>query len=267
MVQPPSAGPSPLIRWAPRVVMLAMIVGIIAILAVLLPGPFYRIGAYGLGGAFTMIKYGAFAGIAAVILSLTGLILLLVAKRAQYFTGVIIGIVLGILAWGIPYMWLKKAETVPAIHDISTDTVNPPQFQPDVLALRAAAHARNSPVYGGPKIAAKQEAAYPDIKPIIFKLPPAKVFGATLQTAKAMGWKLDSENPATGIIEATDTTFWFGFTDDVVIRIEPQGNDTRLDIRSESRIGESDVGKNAQRIRMFRTELYKQFGLQPPPRP
>ncbi|MGH8320732.1 MAG: DUF1499 domain-containing protein [Gammaproteobacteria bacterium] len=265
MNQPPSAGSSQLIHWAPRAVLLGMIIGIIAILAVLLPGPLYRLGAYGLGGAFTMIKYGAFTGIAAVIISLIGLILLLVAKRPQYFVGVLIGIVLGILAWGIPYMWLKKAQSVPAIHDITTDTANPPQFQPDVLAQRTETHARNSAVYGGAKIAAKQEVAYPDIKPMVFKLPVVKVFDATLQTAKAMGWKLDSKDPATGIIEATDTTFWFGFTDDVVIRIQAQGSDTRLDIRSESRIGESDVGKNAQRIRTFRTTLYKQFGLQYPP--
>ncbi len=265
MNQTPSAGSLSLTRWASRIVLLGMLIGIIAILAVLLPGPLYRVGAYGLGGAFTMIKYGAFAGIAAVIISLIGLILLLLAKRSQYVIGVLIGIVLGILAWGVPYMWLKKAQSVPAIHDISTDTVNPPQFQLDVLALRTESHARNSAVYGGAKIAAKQAAAYPDITPMIFKLPAAKVFDATLQTAKAMGWKMDSENDATGIIEATDTTFWFGFTDDVVIRIEPQGSDTRLDIRSESRIGGSDVGKNAQRIRTFRTALYKQLGLQYPP--
>lgn len=247
--------------------LLGMIVGIIAILMVLLPGPFYRIGAYGLGGAFTMLKYGAFVGIAAVIISLVGLVMALVAKRPKYLVGVIIGLVLGILAWGIPYMWLKKAEGVPAIHDISTDTVNPPQFQPDVLALRAASHAHNSPVYGGPAVAAKQHAAYPDIKPMLFKLPVTKVFDATLHTAKAMGWKLDSKNPATGIIEATATTFWFGFKDDVVVRIQPQGNETRLDIRSESRIGGSDIGKNAQRIRKFRAELYKQLGVRYRPQP
>ncbi|MGH8289951.1 MAG: DUF1499 domain-containing protein [Steroidobacteraceae bacterium] len=241
--------------------LLGMIMGIIAILMVLLPGPFYRIGAYGLAGAFTMLKYGAYVGIAAVIISLVGLVVTLAAKRPKYLIGVIIGLVLGILAWGIPYMWLKKAESVPAIHDISTDTVIPPQFQPDVLALRAASHARNSPAYGGPAVAAKQAAAYPDIKPMLFKLPVTKVFDATLQTAKAMGWKLDSENPATGIIEATSTTFWFGFKDDVVVRIQPQGHETRIDIRSESRIGGSDIGKNAQRIRDFRTELYKQLGM------
>lgn len=241
--------------------LLGMIVGIIAIMTVLLPGPFYRIGAYGLGGAFTMLKYGAYVGIAAVIISLVGLVVTLAAKRPKYLTGVIIGLVLGILAWGVPYMWLKKAESVPAIHDITTDTVNPPQFQPDVLALRAASHAHNSPVYGGPAVAAKQAAAYPDIKPMLFELPVTKVFDAALQTANAMAWKLDSENRATGVIEATSTTFWFGFKDDVVVRIQPQGHETRLDIRSESRIGGSDIGKNAQRIRKFRTELYKQLGM------
>ena len=99
---------------------------------------------------------------------------------------------------------------------------------------------------------------------MIFQQPPATVFAAALSTVKDMGWTLDSEHPHTGIIEASSTTLWFGFTDDVVIRIEPQSDGARLDIRSESRIGESDVGRNAARIRRFRTMLYHKLGLPAP---
>ncbi len=255
-----ATGPSPLARWAPRMVFLSLVIGVLAIFTVLLPGPLYRTRVYGLDGAFEMIKYGAYGGILAVLIAITGLTLVLLTRRPKYFIGAVIGVVSGVLAWGIPYMWLKKIESIPAMHDISTDTVNPPRFQSEVLALRNKA--QNSAVYAGTEIAAQQAKAYPDIQPLVFKLAATTVYAAALRTVQAMGWKLDSNDPVTGIIEATATTFWFGLKDDVVIRIQAIGKSTRLDIRSESRAGKSDAGKNAQLIRTFRAALYKQLGLQ-----
>jgi uncharacterized protein (DUF1499 family) len=66
-----------------------------------------------------------------------------------------------------------------------------------------------------------------------------------------MGWDVVAEAQADGRIEATDTTFWFGFKDDIVIRIRETATGSRLDIRSESRIGLSDIGVNARRVRAF----------------
>lgn len=135
------------------------------------------------------------------------------------------------------------------INDITTDTENPPVFV-SVLALRK--NAPNSATYGGPKIAAQQHAAYPDIRPLISDLPPARAFERSLSVARQMGWKIVDENPAEGRIEATATTRWFGFKDDVVLRIAPAaGNGSRVDIRSVSRVGRGDVGTNARRIRTF----------------
>lgn len=243
----------------------ALAVAVLSFLAMALPGPLYRIKALSLSGAFHSITYGAYGGIIGGALGVVMLPIIWTAHRGtRRFILPILAIVLGGIAWGIPYLWLKKAESVPPIHDITTDTTNPPQFLPDVLALRAKAHAVNSTVYGGPKVAALQEKAYPSIRPMFFKLPPGKVFAGALRAAKAMGWKLDSEHPGRGIIEASSTTFWFGFTDDVVIRIEAQPDGTRLDIRSESRIGRSDIGRNAERIRRFRSMLYTKLGLHPP---
>lgn len=152
---------------------------------------------------------------------------------------------------------MQHARAVPAIHDISTDTTNPPAFKA-VLAQRA--DSPNSPVYAGAKVAAQQHKAYPDIKPLQFKASPDTVFTAALKTARDMGWKIQANDAASGHIEATDTTSWFGFKDDIVIRIRPQANGTRLDIRSESRLGKSDVGKNAARIRAFRNQLDRRLG-------
>ncbi|MDE2086049.1 MAG: DUF1499 domain-containing protein [Xanthomonadaceae bacterium] len=218
----------------------------------LLAGPLYRFGVLGLRPAFGLMGLGARAGIVAIVIALVGLVLALFARRGRYVSYAVLGIVLGVLAFLPPSMFRHKASQVPPIHDISTDTVNPPPFE-TVLALRA--NAPNSPDYAGATVAAQQHQAYPDIQPLQFKAAPAAVFDAALKTAKSMGWTIDAQVPTQGRIEATATTFWFGFKDDVVIRIRPDVQGTRLDIRSESRIGKSDVGKNAARIRTFRTRL------------
>ena len=255
---------APLTLW---VVYSVVAIAVVAFLAMLLPGPLYRIRILSLGSAFRSIKYGAYGGIGAVVLGVVLLPMVWRARgRAVRFIGPILAIVLGGIAWGVPYLWLKKAESVPPIHDITTDTRNPPQFLPDVVALRAAAHASNSTVYGGARVAALQKKAYPDIRPMLFGLPAAQVFSGALRGVKAMGWKLDSEYPSLGIIEASSTTLWFGFTDDIVIRIEPLSVGSRLDIRSESRIGGSDIGRNAARILRFQAVLYRTLGLPAPGR-
>jgi len=135
------------------------------------------------------------------------------------------------------------------IHDITTDTENPPVFV-SVLPLRK--DAPNSAEYGGPEIAMKQRAAYPDIHPVEVGVRPMLAYEYALDAARRMGWQIVDGNPPEGRIEATATTRWFGFKDDVVIRIVPTaGNGSRLDIRSVSRVGLSDVGTNACRIRSF----------------
>lgn len=259
---------TPLGQGLRRAIPLVLGLAVLSLLTMILPGPLYRLGAVGLGTAFRLIRYGAYGGMAAAALGVIALLLCAVTKasvRAIALT--LLAIVLGAVAWGAPYLWLTKAESVPAIHDITTDTRNPPQFLPDVIALRTQTHAVNSTTYGGPKVAALQHKAYPDIQPMFFQQPPATVFAAALSTVKGMGWKLDSEHPHTGIIEASSTTLWFGFTDDVVIRIAAQPDGTRLDIRSESRIGGSDIGRNAARIRRFRAMLYRKLGLPAPKMP
>ena len=140
----------------------------------------------------------------------------------------------------------------PPIHDITTDTSDPPLFV-DVLPLRAGA--RNSAEYGGSRVAELQQAAYPDIVPVDLAIAPGEAFTKALAAAKTMGWALVAADSATGRIEATATTRVFRFKDDVVIRIRPRNGGSRLDIRSVSRIGGSDLGKNASRIREFTTRL------------
>ena len=198
---------------------------------------------------FRILNWAAYFGIAGTMLSLAGAILGRPGKGRRGFPLAVAGTVIGALSFGVPGNWYRIAKEAPMIHDITTDTENPPVFV-SVLALRK--NAPNSAVYGGPEIAARQHAAYPDIRPLVSDLPPASAFERSLSVARQMGWNIVDENPAEGRIEATATTRWFGFKDDVVIRIAPSaGAGSRVDIRSVSRVGRSDVGTNARRVRAF----------------
>jgi len=140
------------------------------------------------------------------------------------------------------------ATTLPAIHDITTDFAEPPRFDA-VVPLRP--EGSNPLEYGGAKVAASQVAAYPDIQPIISPFKPDRAYELARSLAHAYGWSIVQEDPEARVIEAVDTTFWFGFKDDIAIRVRPHDKGSRVDIRSVSRVGRSDVGANARRIRRF----------------
>jgi uncharacterized protein (DUF1499 family) len=228
---------------------LGFVLSAIAITAAMGAGTGARLALWDFHQGFRILNWSAYFGIAGTMLSLVGAILGRPGKERGGFLLAVSGIVLGAIAFGVPANWYRIANRVPMIHDISTDTENPPTFVA-VLALRM--DAPNSAIYGGPEIAAKQHTAYPDIRPLVSDTPPAQAYEHARSIARQMCWKTVDENPAEGRIEATATTRWFGFKDDVVIRIAPAAsNGSRVDIRSVSRVGLSDVGTNARRIRAF----------------
>ena len=171
-----------------------------------------------------------------------------------------IGLAGAIVVLIMPLYGIYTAKTVPPIHDISSDIANPPQFRA-LLKAREKAHALNSPDYYGSTdvtwngqtktVAQWQRKYYTDIHTIQILMPPAKLYARALKAARSMGWNIVADNANEGRIEASDTTFFFGFTDDIVIRVRPSGMGAKLDIRSESRVGTSDIGKNASRIRAY----------------
>ena len=132
------------------------------------------------------------------------------------------------------------------IHDVSTDTDDPPAF----VALRQVRlQCRNGMDYSG----GKQNPS--DIQPQTFTHPREKIFQAALDAANTLQWHIAAAIENEGRIEATATTRLLRFKDDVVIRLRAHQGHTRLDIRSASRVGSSDFGANAQRIRTFFREL------------
>lgn len=188
------------------------------------------------------------AGFAGCV-SLAGFICSLLARNRRDLSYALGGCILSGLLLGIPAYWAVKARHLPAIHDITTDTEDPPQFDA-ILSLRS--RASNPPVYGGLQIASQQKAAYPDIAPLIVHgVRQGEYFDRALLAARRLGWTIVSADPKKGIIEAVDSTFWFGFKDDIVIRLRGLTAGVRVDIRSVSRVGISDIGTNASRIRKF----------------
>lgn len=217
---------------------------IVAALLVLLAGPLIRLG-IDFRPVFGMMRYAAMAAGAGALICAIGAFVAQKGPDRRAFLLAIAGVVAGLLAFGGPLMLMAKARSVPPIHDISTDTLDPPQFVA-VLPLRAGA--MNPPEYAGPSVAAQQTAAYPKISPLVLDVAPDQAYSRSLAAAAAMGWEIVAAVPAEGRIEATDTTAWFGFKDDIVIRIRPQGAASRVDVRSKSRVGMSDLGANAERI-------------------
>lgn len=164
----------------------------------------------------------------------------------------IAAICIGLLAATPPLIFRGHARSVPPIHDITTDMQDPPAF---VTLAPVREQGPNKSAYGGPEIAAQQTKAYPEIKPRTLSVPPAEAVQKVIDASRAMGWEVVSTDAAAGRVEATDTTRWFGFKDDIVIRVRPQGAGSLIDARSASRVGRSDVGKNAERLRDFLAKL------------
>jgi len=224
----------------------------IVALALLAVGPLgWRAGWWHFRFAFFwLMTYSAYIALAAVAVSILVLVFRYSALGGRGIVVAAIGLLLGAGLAYVPWQYKHTLDTVPRIHDITTDTDNPPTF---VAALPARAAEKANPVaYEGPEVAKQQKAAYPDVAPVNVALPPAQAFERALDAAKAMpGWTIVAADPATGRIEANETSRWFRFVDDIVIRVAPDGSGSRIDIRSESRQGRSDFGVNARRIRAY----------------
>lgn len=205
-----------------------------------------RWGAWHFRTGFTILTWAAYGGLAAAVLGLVAL--LLDRSSWKVISLALVTIVLGSLVSGIPWQMKQRARQVPPIHDITTDTDNPPDF---VAILPLRRDAPNPVQYGGPELAAQQHEAYPDLRPLFLKIPSKDAFSKALEAARAMGWEIVDSNPEQGRIEATDTTLWFGFKDDIVVRVTPDREGSRIDVRSVSRVGKSDVGTNARRIQAY----------------
>ncbi len=231
---------------------LIALASIVGFLMVVLPGPLYQFAGVSLGTAFTSLRFGVYVGGAALILIVLNV--LLNRKNIQWGSTLVYA-VLALVAVAMPVSMMSKASTVPPIHDITTDVTNPPAFVA-VAPLREGAP--NPITYEGGEVTKQQLEAYPEIKTQLLPQNLEAVLSAAENAIVALGWER-AQGALPNTLEATDTTLWFGFKDDVVIRLTPKNNNTLVDVRSKSRVGKSDLGKNAQRINAFFDELRKQL--------
>ena len=217
-------------------------------LAAALAGLGHRWGLWDFGAGFTILRWAAYLGAGAAAMSACVWVYALLLRSGSGLLLAGLAVAIGVASAAVPWSYLKQARELPPIHDISTDTELPPRFIA-LLSARDGAGARSD--YGGPSVAAHQLKAYPKLGSVTYRLPPDRVFERALGIARDLGWSIVAAVPDQGRIEASDRSFWFGFTDDVVIRIRSHQSGSLVDIRSASRAGVSDLGVNAARIQAF----------------
>jgi len=230
-----------------RLSLAAGAVALVGLAIIGVAGPVHRLGA-SLGDAFAIVRWGGYVSLGGAAISMAAL--LWSRRKARTGAAVVagIGVLIGILTAAVGYGWLRQAQGAPAIHDITTDLENPPAFT-KLAAERPDGGTRP------PGLDQLQHQHYADLAPVTLAQPARLVFDRARLVAENQGWTIVASDPDAGHLEATDTTWWFGFTDDIVVRLTPWGTGTRVDVRSASRYGTSDTGTNARRIRRFLSAL------------
>ncbi|MEO8164243.1 MAG: DUF1499 domain-containing protein [Betaproteobacteria bacterium] len=235
------------VRLGNWLVFAGLSVAILSAAAMVLSGLGYRLDLYHFRIGFTIMRWAFWFALTGAILSLAGLVMT-AGKPGRILIAALIGIAIGAGTAYVPWSLKQTVEALPFIHDISTDTTNPPEF---IAAARLRKPTDHPLTYDGQEVADLQHKAYPDLVSLMTGAPSDKVFEAAKAAIASMGMQLVEAAPAQGRIEATQTSLLYGFTDDMVVRITPVAEGTKIDVRSKSRVGRSDVGQNAKRIRTF----------------
>jgi len=247
------------------VIFLVSIAAVLAALAIAAAGPGTRFGVWDFGVGLGILQM---ATIPVLVLAVASLVVVILAlwKARGLAPLAILALVMAGGASVIPLQMRAAAEANPFIHDITTDISNPPQ-----IVAAASAQRKNPPAYlgadpaprgNGATISAAQQAAFPDIVPLSLKGNVRDVTAKARGIVESMGMEilpapgLDGAVANESTIEAVATSTWFGFKDDFVVRLADQGDGSvRVDVRSKSRVGVSDLGANAARVRQFMKDV------------
>ncbi len=256
MRPPPPLGPSFFARWTSRIALFS--VGVLAC-AILMHRVFslstsiaLNLAAVSFAGAGLALFFAAAASIGIWRTGRPG--------TSRVVLGTLVG--LALLLW--PLVYLPEFEHLPEINDITTDAVNPPPFS---AAAAQRGPGANSLDYPGAAFAKAQAAAYPDIKPIEINRSSDEAFELAADALRRLKMTIvrqdppDLETARPGILEAVDRTMILGFYDDVAIRVSGNDEHARIDVRSASRYGRHDLGKNADRIRQILKEIVVRLEL------
>lgn len=224
-----------------------------------------------LGLGVLIVQWGPRVMIAAAGIAVIALITVLIRKPHRGWQAAVIALI--IPALGFAYMgWVRsQSADIPPIHDVATDIANPPAPSARLLALRTADDANpvldmtapltTADAYQGPRFARFGDRSlgqigqdsYPAVRTLQVPVAPGAAFSAAREAAQGMGWTLVTEDEPGGALEATAETFWFGFKDDVIVRVRPipSSKGSHIDVRSISRVGLGDLGANGRRIETY----------------
>jgi uncharacterized protein (DUF1499 family) len=206
-----------------------------------------RLGMWSYSGGFTVASGGILLASAGFFLGVIGYVVALRKGLSTERSSILIALVICTILLVQVGMQMNALASVPAIHNISTDTQDPPAF--DALVAVRAAEGANPLVYDANVLAEPQRQAYPWVQTLELPTNPGILLNEAVSVLEDMGLAVVNVSAEQGIIEATATTFWFGFKDDVVIRVrESAVGGSVIDVRSVSRSGQSDLGVNAKRI-------------------
>jgi hypothetical protein len=246
--------------WTRLVTWAALLLGVGAVLAALVAAIGSATEVWGFRAGLTSLRYIFFAAVAGALLGLVGLIM--ARRRAKLLLANLVALV---VALGfVLYLGnlVRTARSVPAIHDVATNLDDLPQFTR--LKVRAD-NLENIPDEGKPELKALppeerwkalHRAHYGDLQTVRLAAPPAETVRRAAALARERGWDVAAVDEAAGTVEATETSRFFRFKDDVVVRVRPApGGGSLVDMRSISRVGGSDVGMNAKRVRRFLADL------------
>jgi hypothetical protein len=237
-------------------VVIGLVVALASAAAMVLSGIGYRLDLYHFRVGFAILGWAFWFALAGAILSVAG-IAVTGGRPRRTLVAALVGTAVGVVAAYIPWSFKQTAGSLPYIHDISTDTVNPPEF---VAAAKLRKPTDHPVTYDGKEVADLQQKAYPDLVTLTTKAPGEKVFEGAKAAIASMGMQVADADPAHGRIEANQTSLLYGFTDDMVVRIATVADGTKVDVRSKSRVGRSDLGQNAKRIRTFLLKLQANLG-------
>ncbi len=177
---------------------------------------------------------------------------------ARVFCGAIVALGLLAVPAGVWAMSLRH----PAINDVTTDFAEPPEF---TEAKDERGPETNPLNYPGDQFADLQRQNYPDLKSLVIPRTPDEAYELVLQAIRKMKLKAtlevppEDEDDSPGFIELSEHTQILGLVDDVIIRVLGDDKNSRIDVRSASRYGSNDFGRNAEHVRLILKEVASRF--------
>ena len=232
-------------RWSFKLALIGAMLLVVAVIGHRLGVIDFRIALFGLVGGAALGMLAAFAGVIGMIVARK--------EKAHGTSSAWFGLILGLLVTSPVLLTIYAASSVPPIHDITTDLQNPPEFVTMLVERSASDNPldRKNPT----DLATLQQTAYPGLVPVLINQDASQVFDQVHSLVTVRGWEIVAASAQQGRIEATATTPIMGFKDDVVIRVRDEAGGTMVDMRSVSRVGQSDLGANAKRIEAFMADL------------